>query len=489
MNKEKSELDPKQVFNFVGYQFDLREGKVRPTPERWQTLTDKILSILSGPVCPVRKFMSLIGLLTATEKQVHLGRLHMRPIQWHVKNNWRVPESLEKVIPVPRSLHPHLKWWLKLSSVLTGQPLTCSANLYRCIKRRVGCSLKRVHCKGNLVSSRKQVAHKSPGAKSGLSGLKRVPRPLFKQHSPGSHRQHNSGCLYQQRRGGEVGLPVCPTVENPVLVHQETGNSQGTSHPRPAESDSRQAIQTWRDHSDRMVPSPRGVQSYMLLVAPATSGPVCHQVQQQTTSLCHRFWTPGMGSGCTQPIMGKSGPICLPTSSHLGQSGGEVAGLPMQQNHSDCSRVAQHALVLGSSGNVQSDPSVSAQPAQSGISSIQPDLAQELVKPEPTCLSPRATAIKEQGFSEAVAARNCDLLPLGSLFLMGLNSTLSSYSQSRSEKKGGGGGVNLGLPVNRLVLADLDLSGHRTLGQNGPYQFCSFMSSCMSLAAYLPSKR
>ena len=48
LNQEKSELDPKQVFNFVGYQFNLREGKVRPTPERWQTLTDKIRSILSG---------------------------------------------------------------------------------------------------------------------------------------------------------------------------------------------------------------------------------------------------------------------------------------------------------------------------------------------------------------------------------------------------------------------------------------------------------
>ena len=113
----------KQVFNFVGYQFDHREGKVRPTPERWQTLTDKILSTLSGPGCPVRQFMSLIGLLTATEKQVHLGRLHMRPIQWHLKNNWRVPESLEKVIPVRRSLHPHLKWWLEESNVLPGQPL------------------------------------------------------------------------------------------------------------------------------------------------------------------------------------------------------------------------------------------------------------------------------------------------------------------------------------------------------------------------------
>ena len=62
VKKEKSELDPKQVLNFVVYHFDLKECKVRSTPERWQTLTDKILSILSGPVCPVRQFMSLIGL-------------------------------------------------------------------------------------------------------------------------------------------------------------------------------------------------------------------------------------------------------------------------------------------------------------------------------------------------------------------------------------------------------------------------------------------
>ena len=113
----------------------------------------------------------------------------------------------------------------------------------------------------------------------------------------------------------------------------------------------------------------------------------------------------GLGSGCTQSVLGKSGPICLPTSSHLGQSGGEVTGLPLQQDHSDHPRVAQHALVLGSGGNVQSDPSVSAEPAKSGISTFQPDPAQEPVKPEPTCLAPRATAIKEQGFSEAVAAR------------------------------------------------------------------------------------
>ena len=92
-------------------------------PDRWQSLQGKIQALLLLPTCPVRQFMSLIGLLTATEKQVHLGRLHMRPIQWHLKNHWRVPESLEKIIPLPRSLHPHLQWWLEEDNVLQGQPL------------------------------------------------------------------------------------------------------------------------------------------------------------------------------------------------------------------------------------------------------------------------------------------------------------------------------------------------------------------------------
>ena len=67
--------------------------------------------------------MSLIGLLTATEKHVWAGRLHMRPIQWHLKRHWHVPESLEKIIPIPLSLHPHLDWWLEENNVLKGQPL------------------------------------------------------------------------------------------------------------------------------------------------------------------------------------------------------------------------------------------------------------------------------------------------------------------------------------------------------------------------------
>ena len=84
---------------------------------------------------------------------------------------------------------------------------------------------------------------------------------------------------------------------------------------------------------------------------------------------------------------------------------GDVAGLSMQQNDTDCNRMAQHPLVLGSSDHVQSDPTVLAKSAQSGYSTIQPDPTQTSRKPDSACLAPEATAIKDQGFFEAVAAR------------------------------------------------------------------------------------
>ena len=90
--------------SFVGYQFDLRSDRVQLTPDRWQNLQEKMLKLLSLPACPVREFMSLIGLLTATEKQVHLGQLHMRLSG--ITNTTGGSQNLEKVIPIPRSLHP-----------------------------------------------------------------------------------------------------------------------------------------------------------------------------------------------------------------------------------------------------------------------------------------------------------------------------------------------------------------------------------------------
>ena len=70
VNMKKSEVNPQQIFNFVGYRFDLFTGRELPIQDRWRALQEKLSFIKNRNSCTVRQFMSLIGLLTATEKQV-----------------------------------------------------------------------------------------------------------------------------------------------------------------------------------------------------------------------------------------------------------------------------------------------------------------------------------------------------------------------------------------------------------------------------------
>ena len=113
-------------------------------------------------------------------------------------------------------------------------------------------------------------------------------------------------------------------MEGPDLVVQETG---------------------YPDHQDRVVSASRGLPVNMQQVVPTSERPFCYKVEQQTSLVsvtCAKF--PGPGSGCIKPTMGGSVPVCLPTGSHLRQSGVEAAQLPMQENHCDCFRVAQHEI-------------------------------------------------------------------------------------------------------------------------------------------------
>ena len=378
VNLEKSELEPKQVFDFVGYQFDLWSGRVRPTPDRWQSLEDKIQTLLSLPACPVRQFMSLIGLLTATEKQLHLGRLHVRPIQWHLKNNWRVPEYLEKIIPLPRTLHPHLQWWLKEDNVLQGQPLHPVKHALQIFtdasKEGWGAHLKELTARGSWSVPESKLHINYLELKAVFLALK----------------EFQDLCI------DKTVLPtVCPTLENLDLVFPATSNCKSPTHPRASKCDGRQTIQAGSDHPNRMVPPSGGFSADLQPMAPSSNRSICHEVQPQVTSVClSSTGLPGCSSGCTYSAMGRSGCIRLPTDRHIGQSGGEATGLPVQETHSDCPGVAQHALVLGLGEHVQPGPS---QPAQSANTALQSDPSQKSDKSKSPCLAPRATKNQRTG--------------------------------------------------------------------------------------------
>ena len=236
-------------------------------------------SALSGPTIHVPHRST-----HSNRKQVHLGRLHMRPIQWHLKNNWRVPESLEKVIPVPKSLHPHLRWWLEESNVLLGQPLHPLKHALQIFtdasKEGWGAHLDEHTARGQWSQPESKLHINHLELKAVFLALKEF-QTLVVNKTVLVATDNTTVVAYINKEGGMKSGSVCPTVENSVLVHQAASNPQGTSHPRPAERDSRQAIQAWPDHSNRVVTSSRSVPSCMFKVVSATSGPVCHQVQQQ----------------------------------------------------------------------------------------------------------------------------------------------------------------------------------------------------------------
>ena len=213
---------------------------------------DSVNIVRSSVSAPAVQYMSLIGLLTATEKQVHLGRLHMRPIQWHLKNNWRDPESLEKMIPVPMSLHPHLKWWLEESNVLPGQPLHPLKHALQIFtdssKEGWGAHLNERTARGtwSLPESKLHINHLE--LKAVFLALKEF-KDLCSNNNVLVATDNTTVIAYiNKERGDEVEPSVCPSVENPDLVYQETGNPQSSTHSRPTECDSRQTIQTRPDH-------------------------------------------------------------------------------------------------------------------------------------------------------------------------------------------------------------------------------------------------
>ena len=252
VNLEKSEEEPKQVFNFVGYQFDLRSGRVRPTPDRWQNLQEKLQSLLVLPACPA---------VYVPDRIVNSHRETSSPRSVTYEAHPVVPQKQLASTGITGKGHSYTQDPRPSSTMVAGRKQcaprstvtpnkTCSADLYRRIKRRMGRSLKRTHCKRVLVPARKQAAYKLSGTKSSFPSIKRFPGSLLTQDSTGSNRQHYSSVLHKQGRGYEVGPTVCPAIENLGLVYQTSSDPQSPTYSRPAECGRGQAIQARPGNSD-----------------------------------------------------------------------------------------------------------------------------------------------------------------------------------------------------------------------------------------------
>ena len=359
VNMKKSELVPQQVFNFVGYRFDLSTSRVLPTPYRWETLQKKLRFIKDKDTCTVRHLMSLIGLLTATEKQVWSGRLHMRPIQWHLKRHWHVPEILEKVIPVPRALHPHLDWWLNEDSVLRGQPLHPLSHALQLFtdasNEGWGAHLGDSTARG-VSSNQDSCRHINVlELKAVFLALKSL-KHLCKCQIVLVATDNTTVVSYINKEGGMKSGSLCALLWR---------------------------ILSWCHHREiilraRHIPGHLNVIADKLSrhrhVGDSTDRPVRHQIQQQIGQVCVSGSGPGsMGCRCPESPMGDSGRVSLSTGLSPGEGSVQSDRPGLSQDDPHCTGLAQHVMVLGSSLRVKSDsgdPSGTGGSGDSGTSGI-----------------------------------------------------------------------------------------------------------------------
>ena len=72
---------------------------------------------------PAQDWISILGLLTSTEKMVPLGRLHLRELQYCLKSQWsQARENAQKLVPLTVTALYSLKWWMDETNLRKGSP-------------------------------------------------------------------------------------------------------------------------------------------------------------------------------------------------------------------------------------------------------------------------------------------------------------------------------------------------------------------------------
>ena len=409
INQVKSELIPTQVFSFVGYEYHLNSALVKPTRERWQKVQALILRITNQSALTARHLMSLIGLLASTEKMVPEGRLHMRPFQWHLKENWTFPQSLDKLLPWSDSIIAHLDWWQNPQNVLKGADLHLQEHnvqvFTRRLKRSLGCSLKSRFYQRTVVRSRKIIAHKRFRTKGSVLGPKTLQASMPKSNSPGCHGQLSGSSLHQQTGRDSLSRDVRPSMEDHELVSLIQNISTCQTHSRVPKCDCGLPVQINSNSVNGVVSTPSGVQKNLHKVVHTSGGFVCHSAKPQVATIClSSSRSKRMEHRCSKHKLVKPCSLCLSSNSSTSKS--NTKGPPVQlPPNPDSPRLAGHALVLGSGPSISGNSTSVACISKSTQAVKQPGVSQQYAISQPPCLVSRSEQLQEQGFSSEVAER------------------------------------------------------------------------------------
>ena len=122
VNLEKSELIPKQKFQFIGVVYDMTLQIMYPPPDRYLRIQRAVNHALTVTALTLKEWQSLLGLLQSTVDQVPLGRLHTRPLHTILASQCPMTSHSETIVPWSDRFISPLQWWLERSQVMKGFP-------------------------------------------------------------------------------------------------------------------------------------------------------------------------------------------------------------------------------------------------------------------------------------------------------------------------------------------------------------------------------
>ena len=277
--------------------------------------------------------------------------------------------------------------------------------LYRCLKRRLGRSLRSKFYKRAVVRAGKKATHKCPRIEGGLPGPSRLQGPVPESISVSCDGQLNSGSLHQQARGNSLSRDVRSPVENHDLVPSLPYNIESQAHSRVSECDGRPPIQVQPSAVNRMVPAPSGLQANLPKVVHPSCRLIRYSPESQTPSICVSYPRPkGLEHRCSEHKLDQPHGLRLPSYGSPSQGDPKDQAMPLP-DHCDSPRLARDALVLGPSAALNRDPTTT--PSVNDPTQTVPQLCvpQQSTTAEPPRLVSRSGQLQEQGFSVEVAER------------------------------------------------------------------------------------
>ena len=208
---------------------------------------------------------------------------------------------------------------------------TQSSHLYRCVSTGMGCPLSTSFCQGSMGRCGVHTSHQCFGDEGGFKrpqSLQNLPSQLL---CPGSHRQHDCGCIHKQGGGYQVMGSVCTHMANTDMVQNQSHCLNCETCPWLHQYTCGPTLSQGSTDPHRVVVTSASFPSDLSNRGHSTHRSICHQVQPQAPVVCVASSRPFVSAGgCNVDGLDRERLLRLSTVGFDSTVDEQVAQTPLQ---------------------------------------------------------------------------------------------------------------------------------------------------------------